>query len=275
MSSQDDGSKYIKCSCQHCGGHIKFEASQLRQGEVRKVECPHCHLETPIFLPHSSETKTANVSTQTKSTRLELFLFELTRYPVLIAAFLILVALVITIFMAYDASRPVKPANAPAIAYEVVAPQAETPSSTDNSYASKTPKVSKMAGKKAFPQPVSDFLIKHIGFSLKEWLDQVGSQNRQAFLDNLADVLQKATASRLTDDQQIQLVKNFGDAWVSMVNSEMENRLRVEKQKEKTFQTTLLVGSGLLSTLFILCLILVLLAIERNTRTVLNNQKPR
>jgi hypothetical protein len=40
-----------KCSCQHCGGHIEFDASALDEGETRTIACPHCQLETIIRLP--------------------------------------------------------------------------------------------------------------------------------------------------------------------------------------------------------------------------------
>lgn len=44
----------ITCHCQHCNGGIQFDASSFAHGETRNAECPHCHLETVIFIPHSS-----------------------------------------------------------------------------------------------------------------------------------------------------------------------------------------------------------------------------
>jgi DNA-directed RNA polymerase subunit RPC12/RpoP len=38
---------FEKCSCNHCFGHIEFDASQA--GQV--VACPHCGLETILFVP--------------------------------------------------------------------------------------------------------------------------------------------------------------------------------------------------------------------------------
>jgi hypothetical protein len=53
-----------KCSCQHCSGNIEFDAEGFEQGT--RVECPHCHLETILFLsppqatsqqPHAKSVK--------------------------------------------------------------------------------------------------------------------------------------------------------------------------------------------------------------------------
>ncbi len=45
----NDQSRLVKCRCQNCDGHIEFDASGFRPGETRKVECPHCNLETILF----------------------------------------------------------------------------------------------------------------------------------------------------------------------------------------------------------------------------------
>ena len=41
----------FKSTCNHCNGRIEFDASDLGQGETRTIECPHCHLDTTIFVP--------------------------------------------------------------------------------------------------------------------------------------------------------------------------------------------------------------------------------
>ncbi len=43
--------RYVTCRCQHCDGHIEFDASDFGTRETRMVECPHCKLETVIFIP--------------------------------------------------------------------------------------------------------------------------------------------------------------------------------------------------------------------------------
>jgi hypothetical protein len=42
---------YVACSCQHCSGKIEFDANQLDLAENTTVPCPHCGLETIIFVP--------------------------------------------------------------------------------------------------------------------------------------------------------------------------------------------------------------------------------
>jgi hypothetical protein len=39
-----------KIKCQNCSGHIEFDASGFAPGERRTVECPHCHLDTLLFV---------------------------------------------------------------------------------------------------------------------------------------------------------------------------------------------------------------------------------
>ena len=53
-----------KCFCNNCGVHIEFDADGF-QPETR-AECPHCHMETILFIPPASEPhkqKTKNVTT--------------------------------------------------------------------------------------------------------------------------------------------------------------------------------------------------------------------
>jgi hypothetical protein len=42
---------YVTCPCQHCGGKIEFDANQFDPAENTTVPCPHCKLETTIFVP--------------------------------------------------------------------------------------------------------------------------------------------------------------------------------------------------------------------------------
>lgn len=41
--------RYVTCRCQHCDGHIEFDANELTE-ENSIVPCPHCGLETKIFI---------------------------------------------------------------------------------------------------------------------------------------------------------------------------------------------------------------------------------
>jgi hypothetical protein len=49
--------RFVTCPCQHCDGHIEFDASDFTKDETRTVECPHCHLETVIFVPKEKAAK--------------------------------------------------------------------------------------------------------------------------------------------------------------------------------------------------------------------------
>jgi putative phage-type endonuclease len=48
--------RYVTCRCQHCNGHIEFDANELVEESV-VVPCPHCDLETKIFIPDSQPEK--------------------------------------------------------------------------------------------------------------------------------------------------------------------------------------------------------------------------
>ncbi|HEU6449684.1 MAG TPA: hypothetical protein VFV23_14725 [Verrucomicrobiae bacterium] len=49
----------IKCSCEHCGEHIAFPSEAIGQ----TIECPHCKLETLLFIPSSDLSPKKNTST--------------------------------------------------------------------------------------------------------------------------------------------------------------------------------------------------------------------
>jgi hypothetical protein len=264
MSQPDSTPNYITQTCQHCGGHIKFDANQLRQGETKIVECPHCHLETVVFHPHK-EGEDSTPLKISKSSKIELFLFELTRFPTIVVAISVLVALLIIAYLSMQAFRPLPPEKPPVISYESVALQKETFQNGVNTF---VPNGGKIANKNEFPQPVVDFLIKHIGFSLKEWLDQLKPEHRHPFLDNLAQILQTANKNNLNDEQIKQVVINFAESWIATVKNDEALQEKSAEEKHLRFLSLLTTGFSLLITLMILCLILVLLAIERNTRSV-------
>jgi hypothetical protein len=48
-------SKFVTCRCRHCNGHIEFDASDAGA----TVACPHCGLETVLFIP-ANYSKIAN-----------------------------------------------------------------------------------------------------------------------------------------------------------------------------------------------------------------------
>src|ERR1035437_91426 len=44
--------RYVTCRCQFCDGHIEFDANELAE-ENSIIPCPHCGLETKLFIPAS------------------------------------------------------------------------------------------------------------------------------------------------------------------------------------------------------------------------------
>ena len=58
MNEQDNPPtpRYVTCRCQHCDGHIEFDANALTE-ENSIVPWPHCGLETKIFKPISQPPK--------------------------------------------------------------------------------------------------------------------------------------------------------------------------------------------------------------------------
>ncbi|HEY1662073.1 MAG TPA: hypothetical protein VGI03_06615 [Verrucomicrobiae bacterium] len=55
--------RYVICRCRHCDGNIEFDANELAE-ENSIVPCPHCGLETKIFIP---TLQTENVPTKLPS----------------------------------------------------------------------------------------------------------------------------------------------------------------------------------------------------------------
>lgn len=51
QSDTETEPNYVTCPCQHCGGNIEFDANQLDTTKIPTVPCPHCELQTTIFVP--------------------------------------------------------------------------------------------------------------------------------------------------------------------------------------------------------------------------------
>ena len=48
--SNQPAPRYVVCNCKHCDGHIEFDANEFAE-DNSIVPCPHCGLETKIFIP--------------------------------------------------------------------------------------------------------------------------------------------------------------------------------------------------------------------------------
>jgi uncharacterized paraquat-inducible protein A len=65
---------FVTCHCQQCNGNIEFDASLFQAGTM--TTCPHCGIETPLFIPKVSKSaekqtekvpeKTAKIVKQTR-----------------------------------------------------------------------------------------------------------------------------------------------------------------------------------------------------------------
>jgi hypothetical protein len=51
METPGDQPRFVVCRCQYCDGNIEFDANLLVE-ENSIVPCPHCGLETKIFVPY-------------------------------------------------------------------------------------------------------------------------------------------------------------------------------------------------------------------------------
>src|ERR1035437_50144 len=59
-SSDQPPARYMTCWCQHCDNGIEFDANQMDGDETCVVECPHCQLETTLFVKARKEAPSAN-----------------------------------------------------------------------------------------------------------------------------------------------------------------------------------------------------------------------
>jgi TPR repeat protein len=67
QSDAQPSPNYVTVACKHCDGGIEFDADQLDGDKTRIVECPHCHLETIIFVPEHEEAPPVISPTQPTS----------------------------------------------------------------------------------------------------------------------------------------------------------------------------------------------------------------
>jgi hypothetical protein len=264
---------YVTCPCQHCSGHIKFNANELRKGETRTVECPHCRLETVLFDPNknlgSQKEKTQQIKLPQnqnsqkvkKSSGFELFLFQLTRSFTIAGALLAVIAFAITIILLLQTFQPEKPQKIRPVSYEDIAPVANSEASLSDARVDDIG--NKIDTSTSIPKNVAGFLASHQSFDFKGLLSGVDLQNRKVFLENLDEIIQKAKSHSLSDEQLVGVVNNYADWWKSM-NIKKEDPLA--KQFARTFYIE--AASGLFGVITVLCMILVLLAVERNTRMI-------
>lgn len=87
-----------KCTCQFCSGHISFPGNAAGQ----TVACPHCGLETVLFIPSLSSGPAGDPpAPKSTSTKARVWL---------IVGLLLIVAIVETLIQILDKKQPVLPA---------------------------------------------------------------------------------------------------------------------------------------------------------------------
>ena len=273
MSPSDDKTNYMTCSCQHCSGHIKFDPSQLHKGETRTVECPHCHLETILFIPQTSQPspKTEDKRIIRKehtinenlgaTTKVELFVLRLTRIITLAGAALTIVALAVITLIFSVTFLPERPETIRSISYEEIVSALQPNPSPSQAYLATGNQINSA---ETIPQPVATFIGSHPDFPLD--VAQMTPYQRGAFLNNLATVIQKANANHVSDTELVQIVSQYVNIWTT---------INAPKPTEESFQTKKYIRTFcltatpiLLGAMTILCLILVLFAIERSIRRI-------
>lgn len=62
---------FVKCKCQHCNGVIEFDASQIEAtgnfgGQItgQTIPCPHCGMDTILFVPQNENAVKYNPNLQ-------------------------------------------------------------------------------------------------------------------------------------------------------------------------------------------------------------------
>ena len=60
----NESPQYVTCHCQHCGGGIEFDANQLA-AENYTFTCPHCELQTPLYIPTGQQNPPPIQKTET------------------------------------------------------------------------------------------------------------------------------------------------------------------------------------------------------------------
>jgi hypothetical protein len=275
MEQPNDHSNYT-CSCQQCGGHIKFESNQLRKGETRTVECPHCHLDTILFVrekadePPKAKAETHSNLRQHQSdqkgatAKFELFVLQLTRILTLVGAALVICVLAITVVIFIWSLLPKSPESLhkfDSVSYEQITAVLDPNPKSQQSYETYASQISTT---ESVPQPVAIFVAQHPEFKLDT--TSMSPDQRKAFLGNLEEIIQQAEKNRVNDDKLVQIVTTFVSLWTT----ENTQIVKTESPDTRILIRTFCISAA--PTLFIamtvLCLILVLLAIERNIRAI-------
>lgn len=276
MSSSDEQRNYITCSCQNCAGHIKFDPSLLRKGETRTVECPHCHLDTILYIPQANNDS-AKIKNEQRMpqkhdlkehesavTTFELFVLRLTRFLTLTGAALVIIALAILTFVFIATFLPesaARPARIRSISYEEIAAALQNQA---NPLGTHIPSGSEINTAELIPEPVANFVGNHPDFNMDvTWMSP---DQRSAFFNNLATIIQTTKTNHANDATLVQVVRRYVDIWTEENTPKPKAAPLVSKADIRTF--CIAAAPALFGAMAVLGLILVLLAIERSIRLI-------
>jgi hypothetical protein len=197
------------------------------------------------------------------ATMFELFVLRLTRRLMLAGAALVIGALVVIALVFIWTFLP-KTEPSPkivSVSYEEIAaaiqpqPRSKDPNQDYSSQINTAETV---------PTLVANFIANHPDFKLDTtWMS---TDLRRAFLSNLAAIIQKAKASHVSDDKLIEIVTAYINIWRTENTPKPEPAPLYSNAEIRSFCVE--AALALFMTITVLCLILVLLAIERNIRVI-------
>jgi hypothetical protein len=200
-------------------------------------------------------------------------LFNITRAVALVCIIVFLVGIVgVAIYGASVWKEEVTTKVAPEEIINQVKPVAPPETTTPQGPTGARPpatesKISPLSGYR-IPFSLQNYVSGDNARILKKHLDEVPANERQAYLDELGAVVTAAEASKV----------DVVEAINAYIKTKAERYQEAKRAQERKLDTLKLVGAGLgsgLLSIALFSLVLVLLAIERNTRDSGNKSGPR
>jgi len=185
-----------------------------------------------------------------KSSSLENFLFSFTRVLAIGGSVLALIIIAVLVSGLFDSGKNTY------VALEDINVEESTKNNTIEE-ASAPPKVQLF-----IPENIKAYLSGDNEKILQGWLDGIkGQEKKQDFLENMSEVITKAETNKL---EVVNVINNYKTLKLSKLN-----RSEIEEYKDIGQKVALYaVIFGLIIFIALMSLILVMLAIERNTRQV-------
>jgi hypothetical protein len=190
------------------------------------------------------------------SSRLDWFerkgLFALVRLTSLMAVGVLSVALIFVVFHFWQTLMPASISVAPSEIQEVV-------SQPDGTGAKTSQTSSSVLGSLSIPSRVSRGLAGENKQIVEQWLNGIDTSHRQDFVDNMDTVIKYAEQNNLDVTRS---VNTFHELWMRKA----QETLSQQRENELVRVSTVGLLLAIFTLILILALVLVVLAIERNTR---------